>query len=83
VNYDITPRKYLFSERILGKAIKELKLPRDEIVIMTKADLSFFFFMYLYRFSIDRFIIRSPVHLKRNLDLTTNPNNTGMLIKKV
>jgi aryl-alcohol dehydrogenase-like predicted oxidoreductase len=48
VIYDITPQKHFFSERILGKAIKELKLPRDEIVIMTKADLSFFFVMYLY-----------------------------------
>ncbi len=37
------------SERVLGKAIKEFKLPREEIVVMTKVKIdSAFTFLATY-----------------------------------
>ncbi len=68
------------SEIILGKAIKELKLPRDEIVVMTKVCYRIKSFVSANAFSCSGIQLNGTVardYKTRFIGPGANPDNAG------
>lgn len=76
------------SEIILGKAIKQLNLPRDQIVVMTKvckieAHVSYFSLTPCAELQLYRFIMLFPVHLGNKFLMSETPTTLAMLTSMV